>query len=540
MLNKLSGNNVMLRRNQTTVLLHQSPGLSEKKAGILESKKKREQRKRMSSQKKRRIKEHDFAYRRKKRQEERQKCRPSPSEAYDQSTSGQFYSTPSAKRKAASWAKGMLPADAGKFADAIDHIIANATSNKKAALREKGLHSPGMKQRKLDFHTRMSTTLLVKESHQRNEDHWKVRRAITAFLPTLNKHRMLNEISRTTEITWKYLMQYTNTKDEEEEFLRKKRSDTISQETVQAISRHYSDHEATTPSPNYKLAQGEFEGKILNKLLDECYEDFTQKILTLKFQGQPTVNEDLRMLCLTGTALFLQCLCDYCVNVENVMNVINQTCTGLDLSDMNITTSDITSSSLCLKLSTDSDKACIDHQCATCGVHLVRDHFGPVIDASAGKELSFYQWENHQYEKHGIRKTKIVINKKTCISAEIVDRLCELITPHSRHLFNTLWEQKAFSNIKSSPASSPVKLFLSSILLRITARFTRMRYRMPNGPMTKSYCFQLWHGIAVQFVHLKPYQSGNISYFCPMISSMIIMQSMRLRWLDIISYVNIT
>ena len=94
------------------------------------------------------------------------------------------------------------------------------------------------------------------------------------------------------------------------------------------------------------------------------------------------------------------------------MNVVNQTCTILDLSDMKITASDITSSSLCLKLSTDSDKACIDCQCATCGVHLVRDHFGPVIDASAGKELSIYQWENHQYEKHGIRKAKKVLNKK--------------------------------------------------------------------------------------------------------------------------------
>ena len=413
--------------------------------------KKQEQRKRMSSQKKRRIKEHDVAYRRKKRQEEKQKCRPSPSEArHDQSTSGQSYSTPSAKRKAASRAKDMLPTDAGKFAEVIDHIIANATPNKKTALREKGLHSPAAKRRKLDFHTKMSTTLLVKESSPQNEAHRKVRRAVTASLRTLKKHRMLREISRTTGITWRYLMRYTNTKDEEEEFSRKKRSDTISQETVHAISRHYSDHEVTTPLPNHKLAQGECEGRLLNKPLNECYDDFTQKNPDIKVSRSTYCKLRPQNVVSYRKRPFLQCLCEYCVNVENAMNVINQTCTNLNLSDLKISTSKITSFSLCSKLSTDSSKACIDRQCATCGVHLVRDHLGPVIDASAEKELSFYQWENHQYEKDGIRKTKKVLNKKTCILAEIVDCLCELLTPHSRHLFNAMWQQRAFSNIKSS------------------------------------------------------------------------------------------
>ena len=31
-----------------------------------------------------------------------------------------------------------------------------------------------------------------------------------------------------------------------------------------------------------------------------------------------------------------------------------------------------------------------------------------------------------------------------------MDRLCKLITPHSRQLFNTMWQQRVFSNIKSS------------------------------------------------------------------------------------------
>ena len=258
---------------------------------------------------------------------------------YDQSTSGQFYSTPSAKRKAASRAKGMLPTDAGKFADVIDHIIANATPNKKAALREKGLHSPAAKRRKLDFHTKMSTTLLVKESHHWNEAHRKVCRAVTASLHTLKKHRMLHEISRTTGITWKYLMRYTNTKDEEEEFSRKKRSDTISQETVHAISRHYSDHEVTTPLPNHKLAQGECEGKLLNKPLNECYDDFTQKNPDIKVSRSTYCKSRPQNVVSYRNRPFLQCLCEYCVNVENAMNVINQTCINFNLSDLKISTS---------------------------------------------------------------------------------------------------------------------------------------------------------------------------------------------------------
>ena len=83
------------------------------------------------------------------------------------------------------------------------------------------------------------------------------------------------------------------------------------------ISRHYSDHEVTTPLPNYKLAQGECEGRLLNKPLNEYYDDFTQKNPDIKVSRSAYCKLRPQHVVSNRNHPFIQCLCEYCINVKN-------------------------------------------------------------------------------------------------------------------------------------------------------------------------------------------------------------------------------
>ena len=409
--------------------------------------KKRQQRAAMSSQKRLRIREKDKEYRRQKRQAEQTKRHDSST----QESTSVIYSS-EAKRKAASRVKTKMPQDPNKFAEVVEHILHNATPNKKAALREKGIESPRVKRRKLDFHAHITDSILrPKQPQNRKESQRKVRRKIVSSLKNLKKFRMLRHVSRYTGISWKYLMRYTKRSDDDE-YCRQSRSDKIPADTTKAVNDYYNSFDASTVLPNHKLASDESAGRVLNKPIREAYDEFIHTHPDTQISRSAFCQLRPKNVVPYKKRPLIQCLCEYCANISNSVTVINQACHKLGKPDLKLSSArDIVNKTLCQEFQTlTCNRACIDLKCDECGVDAVRHHCGPVVDASGDTEWNYYQWENVKYTHNNVQKSRKMLVKKTCILADIVDKLCELLRPHARHLFNATWQQKIFSTIKTT------------------------------------------------------------------------------------------
>ena len=371
--------------------------------------KKREQRAALSSQKKRRIKEKDKEYRRKRRA---QLSESLPASSQPTETSSSAVHTPAARRKALSRAKRHMPTNPTKYAGIVSDMISKATPEQQIALEQEGI-TPNLKstKKKLQFGRSFQEILLKKEDHQsRNEKYRRVKRAMVASLRTLKKSRLLRYTSRETAIRWKYLMRYT--KKDDDNFSRETRSDKLNETTANKVKEFYQREDISTTLPNIKTAKNDAPGKVLNKPVNELYHDYRhlypeEKIGQTVFSSLHPQNVlPARKRCL------VQCLCEYCVNIDEAVKSINRTCMSHNLPNVKVNSkTSLISMSLCPTDSEYHRRPCVDRECNLCGVHTVRAHFGPAVDASKDNEITYHQWESETYQnrngKNVSRKTYI-------------------------------------------------------------------------------------------------------------------------------------
>ena len=398
---------------------------------------KQQERARMPSQKKRRIKEKDKMRKRAKKEEQMKESHSSTSTGQSKSS---IYHTDSARRKAVSRVKGKMPKESQKFAAVLDSIIVSATPTKKQALEERGIISC---RKKINFVKNLPNLF---QSPEKTEKTRKTRRAIAASLSTLKKYRLLRTSSRLMGYSWKYLMKHSKSGGDHS---RKGRSDTITSDTSQKVGDFFKEN--STVLPNMNMANEEQSGGVLDESIDSMYEKFKSENPHDKIGRTKFFSMRPSQILTSKQRHLIQCLCEYCANVRECLNVINKSCQKQNLPNKALTSEAALNKTLCLSVSdTAIHSDCVYRACEQCGVSGLREHFADVVDASRDQEVTYYQWQYERVVVDGKVSSRHNFNPTTTILAEAVDHLCDLMNPHAQHIFTAKYQQRVYKDIKNN------------------------------------------------------------------------------------------
>ena len=402
----------------------------------------------LTAQKRRRIKEKDREYRKAKRARFDDYSVTAPVETTPNSTPETAYSS-SAKRKAIERARKALPKEPQKLAAVLQGIVTRATSPEKQALQEQGVsvNTCAEVKKRLAFEKISQVACTREGEDSRNEKSRKVKRALAKSMGALKKYRLMRTASRETGMSWNYLMKHSKRTDT----TRKARSDKTDPDIVSRVKQFFLNHQISTPVPNTAMYHGKLQDEtptyILNTSVAQAYKIYKEE------NPDDRISSSTFVQCRPGHVLpvanrkHIQCLCEYCANVEELLKTTNKQCHKLNQPKLVIRDkSDVLKLTLCPREDGRQfhNAKCYQRECSECSVDSVREHFGPVVDASRDQELYYYQWVNERFEG----KTRKVYKKISASLAEIIDLLCEQLRTLSKHLFVAYWQLQMFANLK--------------------------------------------------------------------------------------------
>ena len=305
----------------------------QEKRRIYERDKKRRQRQNLSSQRKRWIRLKDRDAKREKRAKLSTKSMQPPCTPEETScaTPNRGFSNV-ARRKAISRLRRRIPKDPEMFASIISGVIENVSPRTKAALGQKGvISSPNKIGRKLEFLDNFGKAMNINPANK--ESTRKVKRATVAAMSKLKKYKLLREAPWRTGIRWKYMMRYSKLSSQDS-FDRKTRNDKISSETVKHVTQFY-ENEATI-LPNRKLVKKDHPGRILWSNVEQLHAKYLEENQDQPVGLSPFAKLRPLHVLPANRRRLIQCLCEYCTNIEEHMKIINNTCSTLGLSDLQI------------------------------------------------------------------------------------------------------------------------------------------------------------------------------------------------------------
>ena len=155
-------------------------------------------------------------------------------------------------------------------------------------------------------------------------------------------------------------------------------------------------------------------------------------------------------------AKFVTCLCEYCLNVELKLRVINKTA---NKNNMNIGIMDkyqINILSMCEKTVNEVyyQKKCIERNCKKCGVNKVKEKLMPLIENANVKDST-----------GNISKLKVLIDKSGTLEDCVGELLIE-VSCLSMHMFSAQWQYNQFKEIKNNvPENWLVSRFCTKLSL---------------------------------------------------------------------------
>ena len=441
---------------------------TEKRKTRAEQEKQREQwrqrkkisRDKMTAQKHRRIKEKDAAYRKKKRAKttEQFSTPTAPENSNLDQTTSTFSS--SARRKAISRVRKALPKQPNKFASVVQGLLTGASTPQKDAMSNSGLPpvtKSGIRKR-LAFEKIAHTVTSKEKPGEGNENKRKVKRAVAVSMAKLKKYRLMRTASRITGMQWSYLMKYTKRKNID----RKERSDKIDNNLKSKISTFYAQPQISTIVPDTSLytkkSQPDTPIHIMNSTVEDAFREFQQQNPGDKIGLSAFAHHRPTSVLTMSSKKHIQCLCEYCANIDELLKSVNKQCDKLACPQFKVKEKHtLLKMTLCPKGDAPYHRPqCYSRSCDLCGVHTIREHFGEAIDLSKDEMVTGFQWVNEQIEIRGKMSTRKVYRARSGCLAEMVDQLCDILSPFAQHMFVAYWQQSVFSQLKESISANHV------------------------------------------------------------------------------------
>ena len=361
-------------------------------------------------------------------------------------------------RQAAFRAKKKLPVSPQLFASTIGHLVKNATPRKQKQLELIGLGKDrmDMKARLSKYVTSLRTTMrrLLQE---KNEKSLKKRRWITNSLSNVKQSQLYNDLGLS-----KSFLRKTRRKQDCD---RKVRSDTMCTSIRDRVQAFYNREDNCQPVAEMKLLNSLEERSIISNTIPKLFNQYKNeyphdKIGLTKFKMCRPKN-----ILTTHRAKYLQCKCEYCENVIELLIVYNKYCLANNLKTsviedkyalVNLMVCKVTDQKLPVY-------ACAYRQCGECSSDItINEKLSPVKSSENNDRLiNWLQWKSVRKEYlTKSKELKLLSSKEQEIENGNIRELCDLLLEKAGtltgHLFTTTMQSKYYQEVKSQPNQSLV------------------------------------------------------------------------------------
>ena len=379
--------------------------------------------------------------------------------------SGPGFKTGDARRKAASRVMRIMPKCPEKFAQCMEHIIRKTTPRRRSALSSRCILSP-TKRKKLDFLEATSVkTVFLDIKKRRSLRDIQLRRMI--YLAVCVKKKLeKRSVNKHLGLSWNFL---SKGQDQIMPDSRKKRKDAIPEATVESVIQFYNrgDIAREMPTPRMVPKKTMVPNKVLECCIHTVFLQYKQENPTVEISFSSFSKLRPKNILVTSNTKLMQCLCEYCINVDFKLKALNAKCRLEKLDSLVIAHKyELSYVTLCPR---EGDKvyhrrACIHRECEECGIDNIRSHFQPLLEKCKDEDIKWKCWLSETYmrsKKDGTPDQEarhMVMKVKTGTIANLVDDLCTELEPFSKHLLNAKWQSTQFELLKKQPPKDWVLL----------------------------------------------------------------------------------
>ncbi|XP_070532795.1 uncharacterized protein [Ptychodera flava] len=205
--------------------------------------------------------------------------------------------------------------------------------------------------------------------------------------------------------------------------------------------------------PNPRSVSNGVPQRVMECSIQNAYQDFIKEYPNLKLSLAKFSKLKPSHIKTQSHAKFLQCQCEYCVNVQFKLDALSVRCAQLGFQITVPNKYSASAMTTCPNDDTFAKISCVHRECEVCGTHLLLEHFKPLLEDHSEKQIKWKKWTAERYTKPSSNtedqqeSRHMVLRVKNGTISEIVNELLAEMEPFTKHLFNAKWQAKEFANI---------------------------------------------------------------------------------------------
>lgn len=329
-----------------------------------------------------------------------------------------------------------IPKNATMFAEAVNKVIQCATPKKKNALKEKGLvFTPNSKKihetnAKIVANVKMELKKLKENQCKRSKQQY-----YTLIQSIVGKHWVERKIRKALDIKLQYMKRMSLLADEPIP-----KYDALSSESRECIKSFFKTQSVIIPHKRSVLKDGN-KRSIMTESLKQAHKRFPGVKVSLSTFKRNRPKEVLTM----DKEKFRTCLCEYCLNVEFKVDVLNRVCGNNNLKQLKLEDKyDCVQKTLCDTV----QKSCYERTCNDCGVTKIREHFKPMIQQIGESNIKWKRWEIGTLNTASKEVRRQILKEKHGKLADLVTEFVVELQSLSKHIFVANWQREQFQKIR--------------------------------------------------------------------------------------------
>jgi hypothetical protein len=299
----------------------------------------------------------------------------------------------------------VIPGTPTKYADLVQKLIEKATPRKRAILEKRGIVESKKRKLAKKMMKKVQKRLAVLRKSRNIDDRKEMRMIVHLMNP--KKKKAVAHMRKNLNVRWETWRKYSTLSCD-----RKARKDKIQEDTKHQSHALYIKN--ATMLPYKKTVTKAGQKGVLTKCTRSLHKEFNALPSSHRLSLSAFRKLRPRFLLTVNSRAFNQCLCEYCLNIENKIQALKSVAQrqGTTLSIKN--KYDISNKSMCPPIPEDAefDVECIERTCNICGTHLLREVLSS-LDRSCG--ITWKLWENKKFPVQDGAKSQTggkVIEKK--------------------------------------------------------------------------------------------------------------------------------
>ena len=322
---------------------------------------------------------------------------------------------------------------AEEFADDIFNQIKLATPRKKRALMNKGIFESQTDKKIVSSVKSSIENLKANRTKKGRKDYYFFVNNIVRKCGV--KNRRVQQRLKISEYFWHKACELEQEADVP-------RFDAMSTDTVKLIHKFYVENAVEVPDKR-SMDKNLVSKVLLTEPVDRLHSRFKQSTKINVGRSKFHMLRPRNVLTMDSHT-FNSCLCEYCVNLELLLDALKSRSIKLG------TKFDAVNMTMCPKSGDYFNLECIKRKCDNCGVKKLQEYVDHLDIADDKKMITYKSWRT-QTSKSKLDKTvsRKVLVDVTVSMLEATDELYHQIDKMAEHLFVAKWQREQFNKLRS-------------------------------------------------------------------------------------------